>query len=505
MRIVKRLMLALILLGLVGGGAAWYLRRNTASAVKYRTAVVKEGDVIATIGATGTVEPEEVVDVGAQVAGEIKSFGIDANGKQIDYTSPVEKDTVLAKIDDSLYLADKASAEAAIAQANASLTSAKATVERAKADLGQMQAKLTQAKADWERAQKLGEEAISKSTYVGYKAAYDIAEANLDVGRKTVAQNEASVKQAEASIQQATAALRKAERNLGYCTIKSPVKGVIIDRRVNIGQTVVSSLNAPSLFLIAKDLSKMQVWVQVNEADIANIYPGQPATFTVDARPGQTFTGTVNKIRLNATMTQNVVTFTVEVNTDNRSLVLVPYLTANVKFETARRHNVLMVPNAALSYSPASPDQVVQQYRDQYAKGRGSQSSEASEIPQALTTRPTARATTRPTTQAVRMRQRTLWVKDGELLKPITVQAGLSDGTMTEVQGSELRPGMEIVIGEDRQEKSGDAGASPLMPQFRRSRPQQTGPGGGPGGAGGPGGPGGGGPGGGGMRGGRGG
>src|SRR5262249_41659128 len=137
-----------------------------------------------------------------------------------------------------------------------------------------------------------------------------------------------------------------------YCTIKSPVNGVIIDRRVDIGQTVVSSLSAPSLFLIAKDLSKMQVLVQVNEADIGHVKPGDPVTFTADAFPGDSFEGKVRKVRLNATQTQNVVTYTVEIVTDNSSLKLLPYLTANVRFVVDHREQVLAVPNAALRWSP---------------------------------------------------------------------------------------------------------------------------------------------------------
>ena len=150
------------------------------------------------------------------------------------------------------------------------------------------------------------------------------------------------------------ATLNKAQRNLDFCTIKSPVKGVIIDRRVNIGQTVVSSLNAPSLFLIAKDLTRMQIWVAVNEADVGRIVPGAPVTFTCDTFPGREFKGTVGKIRLNATMTQNVVMYTVEVNTENPDKLLLPYLTANVRFVARQESNALLVPNAALRWTPSS-------------------------------------------------------------------------------------------------------------------------------------------------------
>ena len=169
-------------------------------------------------------------------------------------------------------------------------------------------------------------------------ANYKAAEANVAVGEATIQQNEA--------------ALEMAKTNLGYSTIKSPVDGVIIDRRVNIGQTVVASLNAPSLFLIAKDLRRMQVWASVNEADIGRIHPSMPVRFTVDAYPGEVFRGKVVQVRLNATMTQNVVTYTVVVTTDNSDGKLLPYLTANVNFELEQRDNVLLVPNAALRWKP---------------------------------------------------------------------------------------------------------------------------------------------------------
>ena len=316
-----------------------YLRRGGSTAAGFKTVQVKRGDLQATISATGTVEPEEVVDIGAQVAGRIVSFGKDKNGEEVDYGSVVEAGMVLARIDDALYAADAASAKAQLAQA-------KAAVQKAKADLGQMQAKLLQTGNDWARAQKLGpSDALSQTDFDAARAAYEVAKANLAVGK-------AAIVQAQGTVTQAEAVLKRALQNLSYCTIVSPVKGVIIDRRVNIGQTVVSSLNAPSLFLLAKDLKRLQVWVSVNEADIGRIKPGQPVTFTVDAYPGEVFSGEVGKVRLNATMTQNVVTYTVEIITDNSSGKLLPYLTANVNFIVGERKNVLLVPNAASALDP---------------------------------------------------------------------------------------------------------------------------------------------------------
>jgi HlyD family secretion protein len=391
-----------------------------------------------------------VIDIGAQVAGKIESFGMDRNGKPIDYGSFIEAGGMLAKIDETVYVAE-------LGQSKAQLEQAKAGVTRADADLLQLKAKLLQAQRDWDRAQKLGpSDALSQSQYDAYEAGFEQAKANVTVGQ-------AAITQAKASVDQANASVDRALRNLSYCTIKSPVDGVIIDRRVNIGQTVVASLNAPSLFLIAKDLKRMQVWVAVNEADIGNIRPGQPVTFTVDAFPDEVFQGETNKLRLNAAMTQNVVTYTVEVLTDNPDGKLLPYLTANVKFEVSRREGVLTVPNAALRWSPP-PDLIHPDARNQAA--------ERTESPRAGR-RGGAGGTTRPSTRPageVAMKPAMLWVKDGEYVKPLKVRAGISDQTVTHVQGEGLTEGVEVVIADTRPESGGapSGGTNPFTPQFRR-------------------------------------
>ena len=353
----RRILIIMVVAVVAALALTAYLLRGSGKSAGFKTVQVKRGDLQATISATGTVEPEEVVDVGAQVAGKIVSFGKDKDGREVDYGSIVEAGMVLAQIDDVLYAADAAAAKAQLAQA-------KAAVQKAQADLGQMQAKLFQTENDWERAQKLGpSDALSQTDFDAARAAYEVAKANLAVGKAAVVQAQGTVAQAEAT-------LKRALQNLSYCTIVSPVKGVIIDRRVNIGQTVVASLNAPSLFLLAKDLTRMQVWVSVNEADIGRIKPGQPVTFTVDAYPGEIFSGEVGKVRLNATMTQNVVTYTVEIITDNSNGKLLPYLTANVNFIVGERKNVLLVPNAALRWTPQVA-QVVAEFRGNPEKAPG--------------------------------------------------------------------------------------------------------------------------------------
>ncbi len=285
----------------VDWGWTWWAGRAP-TPVAFKTAPVTVGTLRATVSATGTLEPRDVVDVGAQVSGRIASFGLDARGHEVDYDSPVNKGTVLARIDPSLYAADVVSAGAALAQAQAN-------VEAAKANLEKDRAQYIDARADWERAKRLGRKsvALSASQYDAYQSTYDQSRANVDVGK-------ASVDQARMAVRAAAAALARARITLGYCTIASPVKGVVIDRRVEIGQTVASSFNTPSLFLIAEDLSKIQVWLSVNEADIGRVHVGDPVTFTVDTFPNRMFRGVVSQVRLNATMVQNVVTYTVVVD-----------------------------------------------------------------------------------------------------------------------------------------------------------------------------------------------
>ncbi len=444
---MKKILVLLVLAALPAWAGYHYWQRSEQPATSYLTAAVKRGDLLYTISATGTVEPVEVIDVGAQVAGKIQSFGIDpdGSGKPIDYGSAVEAGTVLARIDDSLYASDVQQAEAQVEQA-------KANVRRSEADLAQMKAKLQQAEHNWKRAQELGpSRALAATDYESFLAAYETAKATVAVG-------EATVVQAQKNVLQSQAALNRSRTNLGYCTIRSPVKGVIIDRRVNIGQTVVASLNAPSLFLIAKDLRKLQVWASVNEADIGTIFPGQTVTFTVDAFPGRTFRGEVGKVRLNATMTQNVVTYTVEINTDNADGRLLPYLTANLRFEVAQQKDVLMVPNSALRWKP-SPAQIAPDARQDHADRQGRPSPSARGAGPPRDDRG-GQAETRP----ARVR-RTVWVRDGMYVRPIAVDAGLSDGTFTEVQGAGLTEGAEVVVGE-QEHREGDNTASPFMPRL---------------------------------------
>ena len=440
--------------------------------VEYILQKASRSDLELTIAATGTVEPEELVNVGAQVGGMITTLGTDANGNTVNYGSEVKAGMVLARIDDALYQTELQSAKAQLKQAEAQQKQAQTQRKQAEAQLKQAQAQkknaeagILQAKAKvsetianqkkvdvslkktelaWERAKNLhrgnastdSEFEEAAAAYLSAKtekdaaaAAVESANANLTAAESALQTAEAQISSAEAQISAAKASLSRAERNLEYCVIKSPVDGVIIDRRVNVGQTVNSSMSAPSLFLIAKDLKKMQVWVSVNEADIKRVQAGQKAVFTVDAIPDGQFEGTVSKIRLNATMSQNVVTYVVEITTDNSDLKLLPYLTANVKFVLDSRKNVLSVPNAAFRFKPeniAAPE--------------------------------------------VKRGQRVLWIsgKNGKP-QPVVVRTGLNDGMnveIAEVLSGDLKEGSSIVTGSrvvSAKSKDAAAGQNPFM------------------------------------------
>lgn len=431
----KSIRICLIIAGiLILAGLGWFgytkLFRK-APAVRFNTEKVERMDIASTISATGTVEPEELVNVGAQVSGKIIEFGRDLQKNEVDYRSPVKAGMLLARIDDAVYDAEMRSANAQKLKAEAAILSAKANIAYSKA-------KLALAERNWKRAQTLWpKKAMSESDYESYKA-------ELDAAKATVSINEASLSDAKASLSSATAAYDKAKRNLEYCTITSPVDGVIIDRRVSIGQTVVSNMSASSMFLIAKDLKRMQVWVSVNEADIGSLRDGMPVEFIVDAFPNETFVGKVHKIRLNATMSQNVVTYVVEVSTDNSSGRLLPYLTANVKFILDQRKNVLAVSNAALRFRP-DPALIPKEYQESVKTPvRGG-------------------------------KERTVWVRNGKDIRPVIVTAGLNDGVMTEIVSGNLKEGDEVIVGTIAvaQQNKVNAG-SPFLPKApQRKKPNR--------------------------------
>ena len=346
---IKFIILVLVVALAVG---VWmsYTSGHKAREVQYSTTSVVRGDFVNKVQATGTLEPQELVDVGAQVTGEIKEFGTDLDGKRVDYGSEVKAGQLLARIDDTLVELDIKRAEAQVAQAQAQILSAAAAVAQADASVAQAQANKNKADRDMQRAQNLGVgDALSQMEYdqfVNAAAALQSAQAQQQTSRAQQAN-------AEAQLQSAQAQLTRELRNRDYTRISTPVDGTIVVRQVNVGQTVVSSMNATTLFLVARDLSHMQIWASVNEADIAKVHAGQEVRYTVDALPNETFTGKVNKIRPNATMSSNVVTYIVEVDVENPQRKLLPYMSANVNFIVEEFKDCLMVADSAFAFHPS--------------------------------------------------------------------------------------------------------------------------------------------------------
>jgi HlyD family secretion protein len=453
------------------GLGVWYAKAAAGSQAPYRTEKVERGELLASFSATGTLEPEDIVDVGAQVAGQIKEFGRDSqSGKPIDYGSDVDAGTVLARIDESLYQAkvnqSKAMvdvAQAAYKQALAKVDDAKANVKVADANLASSRAKFDQARRDWDRAQALGPtQALAPADYDSYKSAYETSKATvtqmdaaLAQAKVQVMEADAAVANAKASISAAEAVLNQDEINLGYTVIKAPVKGVIIDRRVTIGQTVQSSFNTPSLFLLARDLKRMKVWASVNEADVGHVRVGQSVEFTVDAYPGEKFKGSVGLVRLNATMTNNVVTYTIEVLTDNPpdeahpNGKLLPYMTANLKFEVARKTDALTVSNEALRWKPDAK-QVAPDARAAFAKAMHKREGDAGKDSDLPVGGPN---------------KGVVWVQDGQFVRPVKVKLGMSDGTRTEITDGKVDDGAVVVTG-DAPTGISDDGSNPFAPQM---------------------------------------
>ena len=429
---MKKLLAILIVLWAGGALGYWYYNDPGSRRVAYRTVPVLRGDLRATINATGTIEPEEVVDVGVQVAGEVRSFGPDPRdpAKPISYGTPVEPGTVLARLDDALF-------KSRVGQAKAGVTKAEADVEQARV-------KVEQTRHDLDRKEDLkrkGTGFVSGQEYGDALAAHEAARAGLVVSK--------------AAVEVARATLDEADVNLRFATITSPVKGVILDRRVNLGQ--VASLGAPHLFLIAKDLSKMEIWASVNETDIGAIHVGQPVRFTVAAHPREEFRGKVAQIRLNASMNSGVVTYIVVVGFDNPGGKLMPYLTARLQFEVEDRKSVLLVPNAALRWQP-KPAEVEPSARDEAADllGRHDRAADAKDQ---------AKEAARPSSPPG-----VLWARSGDqFVRPVPVEVGPTDGLRTEVSGAKLKDGIEVIVGIKPHDEQGETSGGIYDPNnFKR-------------------------------------
>jgi HlyD family secretion protein len=407
-----------IVLGLcvVAAGAfgIWRWRQHAAASAvpRYDTVAVDRGPIVAKVTATGTLSALVTVQVGTQVSGRIKQI-------LVDFNSPVKKGQVIAKIEPSLFAA-------ALESARANYLAAQGTVTK-------LEAQAENAKLQYDRAEQLFER----------KA---IAQADLDTARATLRAANGDVTAARGNMEQAKASLHQAQVNLDYTTIVSPTTGVVISRSVDVGQTVAASLSAPTLFLIAEDLTKMQVDTSVAEADIGKLKPDMDATFTVDAYPSRQFKGKIRQIRNAPQTLQNVVTYDAVIDVSNPGLELRPGMTANVTFIYDHRESALRVANAALRFQP--PPELA---RTAWGGGGGSAGHKAGG----------ARGPGSGTGEGGGRRmgggrpgggaggetpdKRTLWLLRGATPTPVRVRAGVSDGTNTEIETAELREGDRVV------------------------------------------------------------
>lgn len=364
------------------------------SAPQYFTAKLGSGDIHDVVDVTGTVNPVTTVQVGSQVSGTIASL-------HADFNSRVRKGEVIAEIDPALF-------RGALLQAQADLDSAKANVVKA-------QSVVTQTKADYERNTTLAKQGI-----VGSQA-LDLAKANYD-------QAVASVGVAQAEVDLKAAAVDVARTNLEYTVIRSPIDGTVVARNVDVGQTVAASLQAPTLFTIAQDLRKMQVYAVTDESDVGNVHVGRTVTFKVDAFPKDTFQGVVSQVRMNPTTVQNVVTYDAIVDFDNPDLKLFPGMTAYLTIPVADARDVLRVPNGALRFKPQLPAEALQAAYER----------------QGIDTARLAAGSGHSADTAI------VWTLRGGDIEPVQVSLGITDHVYTavlQVLKGELKDGDEVITG----------------------------------------------------------
>jgi HlyD family secretion protein len=402
---MKRLLIWFFLLAALGGGGAglyWYLQSKKGPEIRYETAKVDRGSIVAKVTATGTVSALVTVQVGTQVSGRIQKI-------YVDFNSPVKKGQRVAQIDPALF-------KAAVEQGRANVLAAEGSLAQAKAQSYNAQLQFQRSKV------------LAKRDLIA-KADLDTAEANA---KSAVAQVDAAV----GALEQARAQLHQAQINLNYTHIISPTNGVVISRNVDVGQTVAASLQAPVLFLIAEDLKKMQVDTNVAEADVGKLRPQMPVSFTVDAYPSEQFKGVVRQIRNAPQTLQNVVTYDAVIDVANPDLKLRPGMTANVTFVYAERDKVLRIPNGALRFRPP-PEKGK---KPKAAPDGGAPKPAPAPAMRVASLRVPERASSRKAQD-----RRTVWVLEGISLRRVRVRTGITDGKLTELLDGPLRDGDLLV------------------------------------------------------------
>jgi HlyD family secretion protein len=410
-------------------GAAIIFGLNRNPQVQHFTAKVERGEINDVVEATGTINAVITVQVGSQVSGSIAKLNADFNSR-------VHKGDIIALIDPALF-------KGALLQASADLENAKANLVAAQANLDKAKAFLVQTKADYDRTAGLFKSGIMSQQQL------DLAKANYDSANAAVSGAAASVTQAEAQVSQKKAAVEVAQTNLDYTVIRSPIDGTVVARNVDVGQTVAASLQAPTIFTIAQDLSKMWVYAKTDESDVGNIKVGKTVTFKVDAFPKDTFRGVVSQVRMNATTVQSVVTYDTIIEFANPELKLFPGMTAYVTIPVATAQNVLKLPNTALRYKPPmSPEKILAVYKQYGIEGGGRQSAgTASGVVEASETgKPEGQNPPR----APKSDTAVVWrLGPDNTLIPVKVSLGITDHAFTEILAvltGELKESDALVI-----------------------------------------------------------
>ncbi len=402
---------------------------NRSTQAQHFTAKVERGDIHDVVDATGTINAVILVQVGSQVSGTIAKLNVDFNSR-------VHKGDIVALIDPALF-------QGALLQATADLDNAKANLVAAKANLEKAKAMAEQTKADYERTAQLSTDKIMSQQQL------DLAKANYDSANAGVGAAAANVTQAEAQVSQKAAALAVAQTNLNYTVIRSPIDGTVVARNVDVGQTVAASLQAPTIFTIAQDLTKMLVYTKTDESDVGNIRPGKAVTFKVDAFPKDTFHGVVSQVRMNPTTVQSVVTYDTIIEFANPELKLFPGMTAYVTIPVDTVQDVIKVPNTALRYKPPlAPEEILAIYK-QYGIERNERQP-ASSDPAAPGRGAQAGGENQNAPRAPRAENAVVWkLRADNTMEPIKISLGITDHAYTQVAAlikGELKEGDALII-----------------------------------------------------------
>jgi HlyD family secretion protein len=418
----------LIVAGIVVvAGLFFALGLNRSSHAQHFTAKVERGAINDVVEATGTINSVITVQVGSQVSGSIAKLNVDFNSR-------VHKGDVVALIDPALF-------KGALLQATADLKNAQANLEAARANLDKARAAFVQTKADYDRAVGLTKDGVMSQQQL------DLAKSNYDAANASVGAAAANITQAEAQISQKEAAVSVAQTNLDYTVIRSPIDGTVVARNVDVGQTVAASLQAPTIFTIAQDLTKMWVYAKTDESDVDNIKVGKTVTFKVDALPKQTFQGTVSQVRMNPTMVQSVVTYDTIIEFANPELKLFPGMTAYVTIPVSTAPNVMKLPNTALRYKPPfAPGEILALYQRYGIEGaeeqRSGNNSAAGESAVATGAQNLPRA---PKAESA-----VVWkLHPDQSMEPVKVSLGITDHAFTEVGAvlkGDLKDGDDVII-----------------------------------------------------------